>query len=149
MIRNLLDGVLDLVFMLESAQLDVLQIREVAIFELVLVSDRPWLDVDEALGEGCLMVDWGLAHALQHRRLFPDAPEPHMRLGNTQMALSYLLAIGGAAYLTLRMLQERIDAQQLHRVGGLRSQPAYAPEQVQQSAGDQAHDAEQHETAVA
>lgn len=118
LIRKLLDGVLDLAFMLEPAQLDVLQIREVATLELVLVGDRPGLSVDQALGEGYLMVDWGLAHALQHRRLFPDAPEPHTRLGNTHMALSYLHAIGGAAYLPLRMLQERIDAQLLHRVEG-------------------------------
>jgi DNA-binding transcriptional LysR family regulator len=118
LIRKLLDGVLDLAFMLEPAQLEILQIREVATLELVLVADRPGLTVDQALGEGYLMVDWGLAHALRHRRTFPDAPEPHTRLGNAHMALSYLHAIGGAAYLPRRMLQERLDARLLHRVEG-------------------------------
>jgi DNA-binding transcriptional LysR family regulator len=118
LIRKLLDGVLDLAFMLEPAQLDVLQIREVASLELVLVSDRPGLEPDEALGEDYLMVDWGLAHALLHRRMFPDAPEPHTRLGNSHMALSYLRALGGAAYLPRGILQERLDAGLLHRVHG-------------------------------
>lgn len=95
LIRKLLDGVLDLAFMLEPAQLDVLQIREVATVELILVSDREDTSLDEALGDGYLMVDWGLAHALMHRRMFPDAPEPHTRLGNSHMALSYLHALGG------------------------------------------------------
>lgn len=116
LIRKLLDGVLDLAFMLEPAQLDVLQIREVATLELVLVSNQAGLSVDQALGDGYLMVDWGLAHALQHRRQFPDAPEPHTRLGNAHMALSYLHAIGGAAYLPRTMLQERLDARLLFRV---------------------------------
>ncbi len=118
LIRKLLDGVLDLAFMLEPAQLDVLQIQEIATIELVLVSDREGLEVDQALGEGYLMVDWGLAHALMHRRAFPDAPEPHTRLGNAHMALSYLHAIGGAAYLPRAMLQERLDARLLYRVEG-------------------------------
>ncbi|HOP16036.1 MAG: LysR family transcriptional regulator [Gammaproteobacteria bacterium] len=118
LIRKLLDGVLDLAFMLEPAQLDVLQIREVATVELILVSDREDTSLDEALGDGYLMVDWGLAHALMHRRMFPDAPEPHTRLGNSHMALSYLHALGGAAYLPRSMLHERLDAGLLHRVNG-------------------------------
>ena len=118
LIRKLLDGVLDLAFMLEPAQLEVLQVAEVATLELILVSSREGLSVDRALGEGYVMVDWGLAHALLHRRTFPDAPEPHTRLGNSHMALSYLHAIGGAAYLPRVMLQERLDAGLLHRVVG-------------------------------
>jgi len=118
LIRRLLDGVLDMVFMLEPPQLEILQTEEVATLELILVSNRDGLDVDEALGEGYLMVDWGLAHALRHRRIFPDAPEPHTRLGNSHMALSYLHAIGGAAYLPRSMLQERLEARLLHRVHG-------------------------------
>ena len=36
------------------------------------------------------MVDWGLAHAVTHRRLFPDAPKPLTRLSTARMAASYL-----------------------------------------------------------
>ncbi len=105
--RRLLDGLLDVAFMLEPAQLEVLHIKEVALIQLVLVSSRPHATIDDALGDEYLMVDWGLAHAVEHRRLFPDAPEPHVRLGQAKMALAHLLDIGGSAYLPVRMVAGR------------------------------------------
>jgi hypothetical protein len=95
--RRLLDGLLDVAFMLDPAQLDVLQIVEVASVELLLLSTTPCRDVEPSLAEGYVLVDLGLAAALQHRRLFPDAPEPKMRVGKAKMALAYLLDLGGAA----------------------------------------------------
>lgn len=113
LIRKLLDGVLDLAFMLEPPQLEVLQIWDVGGLSLRLVSATPGVSLDETLGEGYLMVDWGLAHALQHRRLFPDAPEPHTRLASSTMALGYLESIGGAAYLPERMVAPAVAAGRL------------------------------------
>ena len=103
--RKLLDGVLDLAFMLEPPQLEVLQIRDIGGLPLRLVTDRPDVTLEEALSTDYLMVDWGLTHALQHRRLFPDAPEPLTRLASGTMALSYIQALGGAAYLPESMVQ--------------------------------------------
>jgi DNA-binding transcriptional LysR family regulator len=114
--RRLLDGVIDVAFMLEPAQLEVLQIREVARVRLALVADREGLTLDAALGAGYLMVDWGLAHALEHRRLFPDAREPQTRLSGAKMALGYLRALGGAAYLPLEMVATELETGRLHRV---------------------------------
>lgn len=114
--RNLLDGVLDLAFMVEPAQLDVLQIEEVGVIDLVLVGDRPGADLDTALGDSYLMVDWGLAHALEHRRLFPDAPEPRIRVSQAKMALAHLLELGGFAYLPVPLVAEHLDSASLHLV---------------------------------
>jgi len=111
--RRLLDGLLDVAFMLEPAQLDVLQIRKVALVQLLLVSTETDQSVDEALGDGYLMVDWGLAHAVQHRRMFPDAPEPHVRIGQARIALTHLQNIGGSAYLPARMVADDIATGQL------------------------------------
>ncbi len=126
--RRLLDGVLDVAFMLEPAQLDVLHIKQVATVNLCLVAGRSELSVDEALGEGYLMVDWGLAHALTHRRLFPDAPEPRTRLSTAKMAIAYLQALGGSAYLPLHMIDTEMADGRLHRVEGAPpiKYPAYA-----------------------
>jgi len=126
--RRLLDGVLDLAFMLEPAQLEVLNVEQVATLHLVLVSTRTGLNADEALGDDYLMVDWGLAHALTHRRLFPDAPEPLTRVATADMALSYMLALGGSAYLPSNRTLEHIDAGRLHPVEGAPTidYPAYA-----------------------
>ena len=114
--RKLLDGVLDLAFMLEPPQLEVLQTKEVGILTLRLVSRQPGVTPEQALGFDYLMVDWGLAHALQHRRLFPDAAEPQTRLASGTLALHYLLALGGSAYLPESMVKPYIDTHRLHWV---------------------------------
>ena len=114
--RKLLDGVLDLAFMLEPPQLEVLQIRDIGGLALRLVTDRPDVTLEEALSTDYLMVDWGLTHALQHRRLFPDAPEPLTRLASGTMALSYIQALGGAAYLPESMVQVAVKDKSLFLV---------------------------------
>jgi DNA-binding transcriptional LysR family regulator len=114
--RKLLDGVLDVAFMLEPPQLEVLQIKDIGGLTLRLVSDRAGLSLEQALGENYLMVDWGLTHALQHRRLFPDAPEPLTRLASGTMALQYMLALGGAAYLPEHVVTPAVAAKQLYWV---------------------------------
>lgn len=106
--RRLLDGVLDVAFMLEPAQLDVLNIEEVAYLDLMLVTSEEGQTVDEALGDRYLMVDWGLAHNLRHRRLFPDMGEPRTRLGTAKMAIAYLQTMGGSAYLPEAAVEQEI-----------------------------------------
>ena len=114
--RKLLDGVLDIACLLEPPQLEVLQIWDIGGLPLRLVSNRKGLSADEALAENYLMVDWGLSHALQHRRLFPDAPEPWTRLAGGAMALSYITSLGGAAYLPEAMIEKAIKDQQVFLV---------------------------------
>ncbi len=114
--RKLLDGVLDLAFMLEPPQLEVLQIRDIGGLSLRMVTHRQGVLQEEALAANYLMVDWGLTHALQHRRLFPDAPEPMTRLASGSMALSYMLALGGAAYLPETMVQTAVKCKRLFLV---------------------------------
>ena len=114
--RKLLDGVLDLAFILEPPQLEVLQIEDVGTLALRLVSSKPDLTPEQALANDYLMVDWGLSHALQHRRLFPDAPEPQTRLASGTLSLHYLLELGGSAYLPESMLMPHIDENRLYWV---------------------------------
>ena len=114
--RKLLDGVLDLAFMLEPPQLEVLQIWDIGGLPLRLVSNVKGTSLEQALAENYLMVDWGLTHALQHRRLFPDAPEPLTRLASGSMALSYMQALGGSAYLPEVQVESLIKDKQLFLV---------------------------------
>ena len=114
--RKLLDGVLDLAFMLEPPQLDVLQVKVIGALHLRLVSTHAGATQKQALGESYLMVDWGLTHALQHRRLFPDEPEPQTRLASGSLALHYLLELGGSAYLPETMVKQHVDENRLYWV---------------------------------
>lgn len=114
--RKLIDGTLDVAIMLEPAQLDIMQIREVATIEFMLVSSNRGLNVDTALEQDYLYVDWGLSFALDHRRTFPDAPESMTRVSHAKMALEYISSIGGSAYLPRRMVDKDVELGLLHTV---------------------------------
>ena len=116
--RKLLDGTLDVVIVLEPAQLDSLHITPVAKIELICVSSLPDIDIGQALGNGYVLIDWGLSFVLDHRRAFPDAPESRTRLATAKMALQYLQAIGGSAYLPRSMVESSLRSGALHSVGG-------------------------------
>lgn len=114
--RKLIDGTLDVAIMLEPAQLDIMQIREVAKIEFALVSSLAGLDAERALATDYVYVDWGLTFALDHRRAFPDAPEATTRVSLARMALEYVNLIGGSAYLPRRMVAREIELGLLHEV---------------------------------
>ena len=115
-IRQLLDGAVDLAFLLDPPQLDILQVSEVAALRLTLVSSTPSRTSEQAVSEGFIMVDWGLAHALELQRAFPDMPEPHTRLATARLALEYLLALGGSAYLPKNMVTSLLRRGRLFNV---------------------------------
>lgn len=117
-LRRLLDGVIDLAIMLDPPQLENLDAKEVATLRLVLVSDRAGASIGEAINETFLMVDWGLAHALELQRTYPDMPEPRTRLANARMAIRYLREIGGSAYLPLHSVISAVRRNRLFRVQG-------------------------------
>ncbi len=114
--RKLIDGTLDVGIMLEPAQLDIMQIREIGTVEFLLVSSEPGLDAGRALEGNYVYVDWGLSFALDHRRAFPDAPEAMTRVSHARMALEYLNLVGGSAFLPRRMVAKDIELGLLHAV---------------------------------
>jgi DNA-binding transcriptional LysR family regulator len=117
--RRLIDGTLDVAIMLEPAQLDIMQIREIAALEFVCVSSVAGLQIEQALGRrDYIYVDWGLSYALDHRRAFPDAPEAMTRVSHAKMAFEYINLLGGSAYLPRRMVEKDIDFELLHEVEG-------------------------------
>lgn len=126
--QRILDGHLDIAFMLEPAQLETLQVKKIASIELLMVSSRPDCSAHSTLAGDYIMVDWGLAHALRHRRLYPDAPEPQLRVAQARMALSHLHQLGGAAYLPGRMIRNELEEGCLHvvRDAVIMEQHAYA-----------------------
>ena len=120
LIRHLLDGVLDLALLLDPPQLETLRTKEIAVLKLVLVADRPGLPVEQAIADGFLFVDWGLAHALEIRQTYPDMPEPHTRFATSRLAMNYLRELGGSAYLPLPLVRSALRRGRLHRVPGAR-----------------------------
>lgn len=118
LVRRLLDGQLDLGFIMEPPQIELLDIVEVAELELCMVSTTPDLDLETAMGDGYIMIDWGMSFALQHRRLYPDAREAMYRIANASAALEFLLEFGGAAYIASREITEELKSGELYLVKG-------------------------------
>ena len=114
--RKLIDGTLDVAILLEPAQLDIMQIREIATVEFILVSSEKAMSVEQALEHNYVFVDWGLSFGLDHRRTFPDAPEAITRVSHAKMALEYISLVGGSAYLPRRMVSKDVELGLLHEV---------------------------------
>jgi len=114
--RRLVTGLLDVAFMLEPPQVEALQLKEVALVQLIMVSSDGEQSAEEALANDYLMTDWGIAHTVNHRRAFPDAPEPQLRIGQSAIAHQHILNIGGSAYLPARLVTDDIATGQLYMV---------------------------------
>lgn len=116
LVRKLRDGALDIVFLYEPPPLAGLAAAEVARLRLVMVAARAGLGAREAVRKDYLLTEWGASFALEHARHFPDMPPPQARLAPARLALAFLLADGGAAYLAEPMVSEHLKAGRLHPV---------------------------------
>ena len=115
LMRRMIDGALDTVFVYEPPQLEEFLIDQIADISLIMVSSTLNQTAEEALTD-YIMVDWGQMHALQHARHFPDAPAPAQRISQGTIALNFMLACGGAAYLAEQSVAPLLETGQLHRV---------------------------------
>ncbi|MDH3691656.1 MAG: LysR family transcriptional regulator, partial [Gammaproteobacteria bacterium] len=70
LMRRMIDGALDTVFVYEPPQLEEFLIDQIADISLIMVSSTLNQTAEEALTD-YIMVDWGQMHALQHARHFP------------------------------------------------------------------------------
>lgn len=116
LVRQLLDGALDLAFMWEPPQMPELELEEVGRIRLVLVSTTPNVPAQQAVGAGYIRVDWGTSFAAAHARHFPDMPPPGLRTGMGRLALALMLQRGGSAYLAEPMVREYLAEGRLHLV---------------------------------
>ena len=116
LISRLFDGLLDVVVMLEPPRVELMTTLRLTQIDLVLVSTEPGQALEAALGDGYVMVDWGQAFELEHRRLFPYVAAALTTLSNSGMALDYLRALGGAAYLPGRVIAGELAAGSLFAV---------------------------------
>ena len=114
--RELLNGVLDLIFLFEVPVSSEIKSKFIRSMNLVLVSQSAGQTVSEALADNFIMVDWGTAQAIGHARLFPDAPSPAVHMSHGGMALSFLLMEGGCAYLPEEWVAGHLETGRLHLV---------------------------------
>ncbi len=116
--RRVQEGTLDLALLFDPPGVPALSVSELTRIPLLLVSTRPGIELDRALAEDYLLVDWGTSFAAEHARHFGERAQPRMRLGLGRMAQALLLESGGSAYLALPTVRTLLETGRLHPVAG-------------------------------
>ena len=114
--ENVINGTLDLGLVFEPMNLPNLEMREVLTFEIKLFSTQEQQNLDDALNEGYVMVDWGASFAFEYSQKYSGRTLAPIKTNYGVMALDILKNKGGAAYLPdLKALRED-DSITLHEV---------------------------------
>lgn len=116
LLPRLFEGLVDVVVTLEPPRVELLNTVWLTRVDLVLVSTVAGQSLAEAMGDNYVMVDWGQAFEVEHRRFFPDCPAVLTQVSHFGMALSYMRALGGSAFLPGRVVAVDLQAGLLHRV---------------------------------
>jgi DNA-binding transcriptional LysR family regulator len=119
LMRKLIEGGLDVAFLLEPPQSQDLANQPICRFPLILVATRPNLRREQALDRDYVMVDWGVSFNAQHERHFSDMPLPRLRVESPRVALDYIQARGGAAYMPRSFTAHLIEQERLFPVLGV------------------------------
>ncbi len=115
-IQKLEQGTIDLGFLYEPPQLRDMVVQEVSDVSLIMVSTQNELEVDEALAEGYVRVDWGTQFNSLHERHFPQRPIAAVRANVGSIALGLIESCGGSAYLPSMLVTERLEENKLFKV---------------------------------
>lgn len=116
LIRQIYDQSIDLGITYDYPQVTDLVTGEFGTFELIMVSTRKAIALEESLASGYIYVNWGTTFAIEHARCFPDL-KPAMKLALGHSALEYIKRNGGSAYLPEPMISNELN-HTLYRVEG-------------------------------
>ena len=116
--RRLMDGSIDIAFTYDPPQPPKLLSLKTIPVTYVMVSAMENLEVDNALADNYIYVDWGNAFAATHASLHADMPVPRVRLSMGLVARYLILQCGGSAYLPLTMIRRDLEEKKLFKVNG-------------------------------
>jgi len=124
LLRQLLNGALDLIFIYEPPQLADVTYTKVIDLQLTLVSDKPNQKLKDALQNNYTLVDWGEKFLMDHNRALSDHNLlPQKRVNQARIALDFILNHGGTAFLPKQMISSHINDNRLFQVKGIKSFP--------------------------
>ena len=113
--RGLIERTLDIAFAFDPLKVEELECKKIANLRLVLVSTKQ-CDVDTALSDKYVYVDWGTAFTLEHGHRHPQKNAPFLRTSTGRIALDFILEKGGSAYLPLSLVESFLKSGQLQLV---------------------------------
>lgn len=114
--RRVQEGTMDLGFVFDNPQLMDFECKKITTVPLVMVSSENDLSTERAFAENYILVEWGTSFALAHARHYPDIPSPKLRIMIGRIALDYIVANGGTAYIAEPMVSQILEAGHLFLV---------------------------------
>lgn len=118
---SILDGTLDLALTFDPFLTSEVCSHHIAQINLVLVSREASISAEQAMNDGYVYVDWGAQFASEHDAKYGKNFTPKLITSTGRIALDYLLAKGGAAYLPNALAEPFIENGELFKVKGKHS----------------------------
>ncbi len=116
LIRQMVEGVLDIAIMYRPQLRPGLAVEKILDGDLVLVSaDR---DFGPELDERYVFMDWGEEFTAAHNAAFPDQEIPRTTLAVGALGFDYVVNNHKAAYFPARLVGEHLASGRLHLVAG-------------------------------
>lgn len=113
LIPSIIDGTTDVAVLFDPFLDPNIASEKIAEIDLVLVSSIPNLSADKALSKGYVYVDWGTQYAAEHSAKYGDNRIPTLQTSTGRVALDFILAKGGSAYLPRALVAPFIESEQL------------------------------------
>jgi DNA-binding transcriptional LysR family regulator len=114
----ILSGSLDIGFVFDPINSGVLQSVNIASLKLKLFANHPDTPLEDAMGKGYVMVDWGALFEHEHSRAFTGFPAASIRTNYGVMALDLLRIKRRAAYLPEQIITNNVAQIPLYEVAG-------------------------------
>lgn len=113
LLERVQDGSLDVAVLYNPPSRPELVVELVSAERLVLVTTN---EGGALRPEDYVYVDWGEPFAASHDTAFPELANAAVSISLGPLALSYVLAVGGAGYFRSAIVQPYLESGQLHRV---------------------------------
>lgn len=114
LIRRLVERTLDVGLLYEPAKITNLISIPVTQAELILVTTEKNQDMNSALSQNYVSVDWGTVVNITHAQFFQDTQPPVLHTTLAKIALDFILYHGGSAYLPLHFVDHLLDKNLFH-----------------------------------
>lgn len=114
--RRIQDQTMDIAFVFDNPHLLDFECKEVTHIPFILVSSEADLTIEDGFKQNYILVEWGTTFSVAHARLFPEIPTPHIRVMLGRIALDFILAHGGTAYMAEPMVDTYIADGTLHLI---------------------------------
>ena len=107
---------MDIAFVFDNPQFVDVECKEITEIPFVMISSYNEISKEEAISESYILVEWGSSFSITHAKSFPNMPQPRMRVMLGRIALDYILANGGTAYLPEPMVADLLKEEILYLV---------------------------------